>query len=117
MAGTTRQGRYSPRWWILLAAAVLILSTGHRLRDFVRIDGCLDRGAVFDYAAEQCLTGPAAPLHLPTRSYEDRHPVLARVSTIGPWLAFAALATATVLAMRKPGPVPRSDMANGAVER
>jgi hypothetical protein len=92
----------SPRRWLLLAAGVLVLSTTHRVRDFVRIDGCLDRGGVFDYTAEQCLTGPTAPLHLPTRSYGERHPMLARLALIGPWLSLAALGSATFLAVRQP---------------
>jgi hypothetical protein len=92
----------SPRRWLLLGAGVLVLSTSHRVRDFVRIDGCLDRDGVFDYTTEQCLTGPTAPLHLPTRSYGDRHPLLARLSVIGPWLSLAALGSATFLAVRQP---------------
>jgi hypothetical protein len=93
----------SPRRWLLLAAGVLVLTTSHRVRDFVRIDACLDRGGVFDYAAEQCLTGPAAPIQLPTRSYGDRHPMLAPLSLIGAWLSLAALGSATFLAVREPG--------------
>ena len=102
MALETRRRWGSPRRWLLIALAVLVLSTSHRLRDFVRIDGCLDRGGVFDYAVEQCLTGPGAPVHLPTRSYRDRHPVLAALSLVGPWLSVAAVGAATFLAVREP---------------
>ena len=86
-----------PPAWVVISVAAFLGTSAHWLRDFERIDSCLDSGHVYNYVNEVCDT---EGLTYPVIPYGERHPKIISLGMAAGLLGVVGAAIASIGARR-----------------